>query len=341
MGISYGGISQLFVAATDPPDLAAIAPLSTIDNTATTLYPGGILNTGFALAWARQRAAGRPAGLDPPAVSRGRCKQIQDGDHDLQAGPGAPRRGAQPDRQGPRQRPLRAVGRRPADADHVRAQDPRAHVSRLPVDRRADRRRTAPTSPSTSRARAHKWFTFTNGDHIDSLDPDTFDRWYDFLELYVARQAPHLRPRSEPVWRRPSTAARWASAASRSRPTRSTRSPPTPARWRRSRSSSRSGSCSTTAPAADKAPAPRTPHSRPRSRASRSPAPRRAPGTSRARARWQRRQARHRCGRSVHLEQARPARHRLHRQHAAAAGCGARRRAITGTRARPARRPPT
>jgi hypothetical protein len=35
-----------------------------------------------------------------------------------------------------------------------------------------------------------KWFTFTNGAHVDSLDPDTFDRWYDFLELFVAHQAP-------------------------------------------------------------------------------------------------------------------------------------------------------
>ena len=35
-----------------------------------------------------------------------------------------------------------------------------------------------------------KWFTFTNGAHIDSLDPDTFDRWYDFLELFVAHRAP-------------------------------------------------------------------------------------------------------------------------------------------------------
>jgi hypothetical protein len=30
--------------------------------------------------------------------------------------------------------------------------------------------------------------------HIDSLDPATFDRWYDFLELYVARQKPALSP---------------------------------------------------------------------------------------------------------------------------------------------------
>ena len=36
-----------------------------------------------------------------------------------------------------------------------------------------------------------KWFTFTNGAHIDSLDPETFNRWYDFLELYVAQQAPN------------------------------------------------------------------------------------------------------------------------------------------------------
>ena len=52
LGISYGGISQLFTAQLRPPDLAAIAPLSVIDATATTLYPGGILNTGFAVAWA-------------------------------------------------------------------------------------------------------------------------------------------------------------------------------------------------------------------------------------------------------------------------------------------------
>jgi hypothetical protein len=37
-----------------------------------------------------------------------------------------------------------------------------------------------------------KWFTFTNGTHVDSLDPETFNRWYDFLELYVAQQAPIL-----------------------------------------------------------------------------------------------------------------------------------------------------
>jgi hypothetical protein len=37
-----------------------------------------------------------------------------------------------------------------------------------------------------------KWFTFTNGAHVDSVDPNTFNRWYDFLELFVAHQAPNV-----------------------------------------------------------------------------------------------------------------------------------------------------
>ena len=37
-----------------------------------------------------------------------------------------------------------------------------------------------------------KWFTFTNGVHADSLDPQTFNRWYDFMELYVAHRQPQL-----------------------------------------------------------------------------------------------------------------------------------------------------
>ena len=37
-----------------------------------------------------------------------------------------------------------------------------------------------------------KWFTFTNGAHVDSLDPATFNRWFDFLSLYVAKRAPVL-----------------------------------------------------------------------------------------------------------------------------------------------------
>ena len=47
-----------------------------------------------------------------------------------------------------------------------------------------------PTLASRFTGTNRKWFTFTNGTHVDSLDPETFNRWYDFLELYVAQQAP-------------------------------------------------------------------------------------------------------------------------------------------------------
>src|SRR4051794_40597922 len=56
VGISYMGISQLFVGQTRPPHLRAISPLSVIADTfRSTLYPGGILNDGFALSWATER----------------------------------------------------------------------------------------------------------------------------------------------------------------------------------------------------------------------------------------------------------------------------------------------
>src|SRR4051794_20692437 len=79
MGISYGGISQLFTAQLNPPSLEAIAPLSLIDATQTTLYPGGVLNTGFAVDWAKERQQeAKPAG--PHGGQAWAYKQIQDGD---------------------------------------------------------------------------------------------------------------------------------------------------------------------------------------------------------------------------------------------------------------------
>ena len=58
VGLSYPGISQLFVASVQPPSLAAITPLSVIDDTVRgTLAPGGIFNEGFALSWADEVGA--------------------------------------------------------------------------------------------------------------------------------------------------------------------------------------------------------------------------------------------------------------------------------------------
>lgn len=55
VGLSYPGISQLFVARSQPPSLAAITPLSVVDDTVRgVLSPGGIFNEGFALTWANE-----------------------------------------------------------------------------------------------------------------------------------------------------------------------------------------------------------------------------------------------------------------------------------------------
>ena len=190
MGISYGGISQLFTAQTQPPHLAAISPLSVIDATATTLYPGGILNTGFAVAWAKERQQqAQPAGTGAEGTQPYAEQRIAEGDTTCEDNQVLHGEAADLMTKIRAQQPLPAEGRRPARPGIVRAQDQRADVHGLPVGGRADRR-SLPGAGRALHRHDKKWFTFTNGAHIDSLDPETLNRWYDFLELYVADQAP-------------------------------------------------------------------------------------------------------------------------------------------------------
>jgi len=62
-GISFSGITQLFTAGTQPPHLAAIAPMSVTDDAyLSSVYPGGIFNDGFQLDWLEERREdARPA----------------------------------------------------------------------------------------------------------------------------------------------------------------------------------------------------------------------------------------------------------------------------------------
>jgi uncharacterized protein len=192
MGISYGGISQLFVGATRPPSLAAITPLSVIAATATTLYPGGILNTGFALSWAKDRVHDAK-----PASNSGGQKwaldRIRQGDQTCKAN------------QALHTEAVDLIAKIRANRYYVPSvADPVApvtfvHKIRSPVflacqwtDEQTGGHCPALASRFTGTRR--KWFTFTNGTHVDSLDPATFTRWFDFLELYVARRAPSLSP---------------------------------------------------------------------------------------------------------------------------------------------------
>ena len=190
LGISYGGISQLFTAAEDPPALEAIAPLSPIDSTITTLYPGGDLNTGFAYSWAVQRVDDAKP-FSTTADQAYALARIRHGDETCRAN----------------------------QSLHGEA---RNLVAKIAANRYYTRKVADPIDPITFVHRIHaptflacqftdeqvgghcpdlaehltgtrrKWSTFTNGTHIDSLDPETLARMVDFYELYVAHRRPVL-----------------------------------------------------------------------------------------------------------------------------------------------------
>ncbi len=187
-GVSYGGISQLFAAQLRPPDLEAIAPLSVVDATATTLYPGGILNTGFAVPWAEERQFdAEPAG--PSSGEHWAYEQIQSGDATCAANQDLHEKATNL---------LSEVKENatynPPVADPL---DPVTFVHNIDVPTfMACQWEDEQTGGHCADLAEHftgterKWFTFTNGAHIDSLDPNTLNRLDDFLELFVAHQAP-------------------------------------------------------------------------------------------------------------------------------------------------------
>jgi predicted acyl esterase len=190
LGISYGGISQLFVGQTRPPHLAALSPVSVIDTVATTLYPGGIRNDGFAVAWAKERQAeAQPAGTGAEGTQPYAEQKIADGDTVCKSN-----QVLHPEAANLVQKIEANDHYRPEVADPL---DPVTFVSKINVpvfmacqwqDEQTGGH--CPTLAKRMTGTSKKWFTFTNGAHIDSLDPATVNRLYDFLMLYVAKEAP-------------------------------------------------------------------------------------------------------------------------------------------------------
>ena len=191
-GISFGGISQLFVGATRPPHLAAITPLSVIDNSATTLYPGGLLNTGFTVKWVQDRVDD----AKPATATDGQgwaYKRIQEGDQICKANQTLHTAHADLINKIPRNQVYR-----PKVADPI---NPSTFVNRINVPVflacQFNDEQTGAHCPYLAErftGTRRKWFTFTNGFHIDSIDPETFNRLFDFLELYVAQRRPEYPP---------------------------------------------------------------------------------------------------------------------------------------------------
>jgi predicted acyl esterase len=190
LGISYGGISQLFTAATDPPALEAIAPLSPIDSTITTLYPGGDLNTGFARTWAAQRVRDAEP-FSRTADQAYALQRIREGDATCRADQALHGEAVNLTREIRAQRYFHPAFDNPLDpvtfvhrihaatflACQFTDEETGGHCPALAEDFTGTRRR---------------WFFFENGTHVDSLDPETLVRLVDFYELYVAHRRPVL-----------------------------------------------------------------------------------------------------------------------------------------------------
>ncbi len=184
VGLSYPGISQLFVAAERPPSLAAITPMSVIASTDSTLLPGGILNDGFALSWVEhvlKRAVPYGQGWEQERVDAGDTvcaenqllhSQLIDNVEQAKA----------------------VVFYEPAAHDRF---SPMTFVDRIEVpvfltghwqDEQTgpyfhlllDRFTSAPA----------RRFVVANGVHPDGLAPTQLAEWQQFLELFVARRKP-------------------------------------------------------------------------------------------------------------------------------------------------------
>jgi len=185
VGISYPGISQLFTAQTQPPHLAAIAPLSVLaDSTRGLLAPGGILNDGFAVEWISERQQqARPFGQGWAAKRRDEGDQTCIDNQKM--------RGQNTDM-------VQLIYDNdyfvPELVQHLVLADFVDKIN-VPVflagawqDEQTGGYFATMLDRFTGTDKVH--FTMTNGTHVDSLGPAVFTRWLEFLSLYVREEVP-------------------------------------------------------------------------------------------------------------------------------------------------------
>lgn len=187
VGISYSGISQLFVAGARPPGLAAIAPMSITNDLYATGYPGGMLNSGFAAGWLNARIQdAKPAPQGGQAYAKA---LIADGDHQCLAN--------------------QALHLQTLDVKallgEAQHRDPTLYDIRSPstwakkinvptfLSGALQDEQTGPQWPAIIPDLSRDpfvWVSMINGTHIDSLGPEMLSRWIAFLDIFVAHRVP-------------------------------------------------------------------------------------------------------------------------------------------------------
>jgi len=191
IGISFSGISQLFVGGARPPHLAAIAPLSVIASIYDSPgYPGGIFNNGFAQSWLRDRANdARPA---PEGGQGWAVKRVRNGDAVCLANQGLRLQ---------TEDPLEAARMRPYYTPEIMdRRSPGTWVRDIKVpmlfsstwqDEQtgggfASMLSSLPRRPDVK-------INLLNGVHASTLESEVLWRWHAFLEIYVAGRVPDQR----------------------------------------------------------------------------------------------------------------------------------------------------
>jgi predicted acyl esterase len=217
VGISYSGLSEFPSAGTDPPGLAAIAPMSPTDDLFSTGYPGGIYNDGFAASWidariddAQAAATYSDGKLAPlattPVTNVGQPWTYYEIDAELAASDGASS-GCLANQAlhnqseslaglvGPQMvAPGTGPGREASLFDRRSMIDWASHI-KAPVflSGALQDEQTGPQWPALINALPKTtplYANMVNGNHIDSTDPQTITRWLEFLDIYVADKVP-------------------------------------------------------------------------------------------------------------------------------------------------------
>lgn len=198
-GISYPGISQLFVARTRPPHLTAITPLSVIDDTFRgTLYPGGIFNDGFALGWATDRVE---QNRWPDPIGNGwAVDRINAGDRQCAFGMllrGQNREFLQQIEDNQFFPPVGSElyppgGDALAPASFVDEIDVPTFIAGAWQDEQTGGHWPNMLANFTAVPKGALRITAQNGTHADALDPEIMARMLEFLDFYVARRIPSI-----------------------------------------------------------------------------------------------------------------------------------------------------
>ncbi|MFN8019128.1 MAG: CocE/NonD family hydrolase [Acidimicrobiales bacterium] len=184
VGLSYSGITQLYVAATRPPSLAAITPLSVIKDPWLEQWQGGVYNAGFTKNWLRERDAqsssngtswvGEQTKVDTTCKANQRIRE-QNVDFESFG---------------------RSLERRPelSNARDLSYLVPKIQVPVFLTGAWQDEQTGPQFADMLDRFTGTKLkrFTMFNGRHPDGYSPLTLTRWWEFLELFVDQQVPKL-----------------------------------------------------------------------------------------------------------------------------------------------------